>query len=170
MLAAVQVRATFWLDRASFESLESPVVRATCAISPGLPPSEGPIGTETVGVVRHTGGMASTDPVASTRRHYADHRPYPDPPDRLADLSGPTSGTIELPITIDWGPKRVYDMGRDADRRVVYEFVLQEASTTEEVGEYVNGTILASVWSRLWLPRRVRELWEERFPELAHAA
>jgi len=42
--------------------------------------------------------------------------------------------------------------------------------TTEEVGRYVNGEILASVWSRLWLPRRVRDAWEERFPELARAA
>ncbi|MDA8045529.1 MAG: hypothetical protein M0Z30_09860, partial [Actinomycetota bacterium] len=114
--------------------------------------------------------MASTDPAATSSRHYGDHRPYPDPPARLADLTGPTSGVIELPISIDWGPKRNYDMGRDADRRVVYEFVLQEASTTEELGRYVNGEILAGVWSRLWLPRRVREAWEERFPDLAHAA
>jgi hypothetical protein len=48
-------------------------------------------------VIRHTGGMASTDPAATTRRHYGDHRPYPDPPARLADLTGPTSGPIELP-------------------------------------------------------------------------
>lgn len=114
--------------------------------------------------------MASTDPAAPIRRHYGDHRPYPDPPARLAELTGPTSSSIELPVTMDWGPKRVYDMGRDADRRVVYEFVLQEASTTEELGRYVNGEILAGVWSRLWLPRRVREAWEARFPELAHAA
>jgi hypothetical protein len=114
--------------------------------------------------------MASTDPASTTGRRYGDHRPYPDPPARLADLIGPTSGTIELPITIDWGPRRTYDLGRDADRRVVYEFVLQEASTTEEVSTYVNGEILASVWARLWLPRRVRELREERFPDLAHAA
>ncbi len=127
-------------------------------------------GTATVGAVRHTGDMASTDPAATSSRHYGDHRPYPDPPARLADLTGPTSGVIELPISIDWGPKRNYDMGRDADRRVVYEFVLQEASTTEELGRYVNGEILAGVWSRLWLPRRVREAWEERFPDLAHAA
>lgn len=29
-------------------------------------------------------------------------------PARLAELTGPTSGTIELPVTIDRGPKRVY--------------------------------------------------------------
>jgi hypothetical protein len=127
-------------------------------------------GSETVGVVGHTGDMASRDPASTAGRRYGDHRPYPDPPDQLDDLTGPTTGQIKLPITIDWGPKRTYDMGHDADRRVVYEMVLQEASNTEEVGRYVNGKALAEVWSRLWLPRRVREQWEERLSELARAA
>jgi excisionase family DNA binding protein len=104
------------------------------------------------------------------QRRYADHRPYPDPPARLADLTGPTSGVVELPITIDWGPRRRYDLGTDADRRIVYERVLREAGDAEEVGRYVNGAILVDVWSRLWLPQRVRRTWEQRFPELTHAA
>jgi hypothetical protein len=104
------------------------------------------------------------------QRRYADHRPYPDPPARLADLTGPTSGVVELPITIDWGPRRRYDLGTDADRRIVYERVLREAGDAEEVGRYVNGAILVEVWSRLWLPQRVRVAWERRFPELTHAA
>ena len=114
--------------------------------------------------------MASSDQAVPERRHYGDHRPYPDPPARLADLTGPTAGSIELPITIDWGPKRIYDMGRDADRRIVYERVLREAATTEEVARFVNGAILVTVWPRLFLPRRVLQLWEERFPELTRAA
>jgi excisionase family DNA binding protein len=104
------------------------------------------------------------------QRRYADHRPYPDPPARLADLTGPTAGVVELPITIDWGPKRGYDLGRDADRRVVYEMVLQEAADAEEVARYVNGAVLVQVWPRLWLPRRVRQRWEERFSELTRVA
>jgi hypothetical protein len=104
------------------------------------------------------------------QRQYADHRPYPDPPRRLTELTGPTSGVVELPITIDWGPKRDYDLGRDADRRVVYEVVLQEAADAEEVARYVNGAVLVEVWPRLFLPRRVRQRWEERFPELTPAA
>ena len=100
----------------------------------------------------------------------ADHRPYPDPPARLADLAGPTAGVVELPITIDWGPKRGYDLGTDADRRVVYEMVLQEAADAEEVARYVNGVVLVQLWPRLWLPRRVRQRWEERFSELTRVA
>jgi hypothetical protein len=114
--------------------------------------------------------MASSDLVVPERRHYGDHRPYPAPPARLANLTGPTEGTIELPITIDWGPKRIYDMALDADRRVAYELVLQEAASTEQVSQYVNGEALTEVWQRLWLPRRVRRIWEERLPELARAA
>ena len=104
------------------------------------------------------------------QRRYADHRPYPDPPARLADLNGPTSGVVELPITIDWVPRRRYDLGTDADRRIVYERVLREAGDAEEVGRYVNGAVLIEVWPRLFLPRRVRQRWEERFPELTPAA
>ena len=104
------------------------------------------------------------------QRRYAEHRPYPEPPARLADLTGPTAGVVELPITIDWGPKRAYDLGRDADRRVVYEMVLQEAADAEEVARYVNGAVLVQVWPRLWLPRRVRQRWEERFSELTRVA
>jgi hypothetical protein len=68
---------------------------------------------------------------ASEHRHYGDHRPYADPPARLAHLTGPTEGLIELPVTIDRGPKRVYDMAQDADHRILYERVLREASSSD---------------------------------------
>ncbi len=108
--------------------------------------------------------------VTPHERRYGEHRPYPDAPARLADLNGPITGTLTLPVTIDWGPKRVYDMSKDNDRRVVYELVLQEASSAEEVSRYVNGSILVQVWPRLFLPRRVRSRWEGRFPDLVGAA
>ena len=114
--------------------------------------------------------MASSDQIVPEEGRYGDNRPYPAPPARLADLTGPTEGLIELPITIDWGPKRVYDIGRGAEQRIVYERVLREASTTDEVARYVNGVALAKVWSQLFLPQRIRRVWEERFPELTRAA
>ena len=114
--------------------------------------------------------MASSDQIVPEGGRYGHHRPYPEPPARLAELTGPTEGLMELPITIDWGPKRVYDMGREAERRIVYERVLREAATTDEVARYVNGAVLVTVWSRLFLPQRIREVWEQRFPELSRAA
>ncbi len=75
-----------------------------------------------------------------------------------------------MPGTIDWGPKRTYNVALDAGRRVMYELVLQEGASTEQVSQYVNGQALAQVWRRLWLPRRVRTMWEERLSELRQAA
>lgn len=60
--------------------------------------------------------MSTSQEAVPELRRYVDHRPYPEPPARLDDLTGPTSGTVELPVTIDWGPRRSYDLGEDADR------------------------------------------------------
>lgn len=101
--------------------------------------------------------MPSSDAASPAPCHYGDHRPYPDPPTHLSDLTEPTRGVIELPITIDCGPRQSYDMALDSDRRVVYEMVLQEAGSTAEVALYVNGAALTEVWPRLFLPQRVRD-------------
>jgi hypothetical protein len=114
--------------------------------------------------------MTGMRKAVSHQRHYVDHRPYPDPPARLADLVGPLAGVVELPVTIDWGPHRSYDLGQDADRRILYERVMREAASTNQLCRYVNGSALAEVWGRLWLPQRVRRTWEDRFPELTQAA
>ena len=106
----------------------------------------------------------------STERRYADHRPYPEPPAKLRDLAGPTAGTITLPLQIDWGPPRPYDMASEVDRRILYERVLREASSTDEVCRFVDGAALLEVWNLLWLPARVRTTWERRLPELVPAA
>jgi hypothetical protein len=106
----------------------------------------------------------------STERHYADHRPYAEPPARLGELVGPTSGFVTLPPQIDCGPPRPYDMASDDDRRIVYERVLREASSTADVCRYVKGAALLELWHLLWLPARVREMWQRRLPELDRAA
>ncbi len=103
-------------------------------------------------------------------RRYADHHPYPEPPARLSDLTGPTAGTIELPQSIDWRPGRTCDMSSGVARRIVYERTLREAASTEEVCRYVDGEALVEVWGGPWLPERVRKSWDDRFPELTRAA
>jgi len=37
-------------------------------------------------------------------------------PEPLDDLTGPSVGVIELPINIDWGPARTYDLTDESDR------------------------------------------------------
>jgi hypothetical protein len=100
---------------------------------------------------------------------YSDHRPYLLPA-RLEELTGPTSGKVELPADLDWsGARRVYDLGNPAERNILYERVIREAMTVEDLGRYLNAGVLARIWRHLYLPPRLRREWERRFPQLARA-
>ena len=101
---------------------------------------------------------------------YGYHRPYAEPPARLSDLAGPDTGVVCVPVTIDWGPARTYDLDVDRDRRILYERVLREAATTAEICDWVNGAALVQVWKQLWLPERLRRRWEETLPALLKSA
>jgi hypothetical protein len=114
------------------------------------------------GVRWHTGGM-------DARVRYADVRPYAVP-DSFAELAGPAEGVVVLPTSLDWTPKHTYDLADDADMRLLYETVLREAMHAEELRRHVNGDLLARVWPRLWLPLRLRVMWESRFPNLVSVA
>jgi hypothetical protein len=85
----------------------------------------------------------------------------------LADLRGPVTGTVELPLRLYWSPPgRAFDLDDPADLRSVYETVLGEAIHAEELG-YLNGDTLIGVWRDLYLPKGVRQAWQERHPVLA---
>jgi excisionase family DNA binding protein len=103
-------------------------------------------------------------------RTYGERRPYAEPRARIDDLVGPLDGTVQLPITIDWGPARSYDLARDGDRRILYERVLREAASTDGICRWVNGGALVEVWPRLWLPERLRRRWKDALPQLRETA
>ncbi|TFD94013.1 hypothetical protein E3T61_03170 [Cryobacterium lactosi] len=86
-------------------------------------------------------------------------------PDSLADLNGPSSGDLELPITIEWSTRRPIHF--DDSRSIVsgYAAVLREARSDEDL-HILNREVLTRVWSDLYLPGRIREAWVQRFPEL----
>lgn len=100
------------------------------------------------------------------RPRYGVHRPYMVV-NRLSDLVGPRHGVLELPLRMDWSQQRRYDLDRDGDRRLLYETVLNEALHPEDLHGVLNGKLLVDLWPSPWLPRRIRELWESRFPELS---
>ena len=52
----------------------------------------------------------------------------------------------------------------------MYERVIREATQVDDLGSYLNETVLRQVWRQLFLPVRVRRSWEERFPDLRLAA
>ncbi|MFI1828420.1 hypothetical protein ACH41E_18530 [Streptomyces sp. NPDC020412] len=88
-------------------------------------------------------------------------------PESLEELDGPTSGAVRLPRHIDWGPAYEYELGDAADLAVMYERVLREARSREDLQTYLDGITLWRLWAHLVLPSPLRALWEDRFPELA---
>ncbi|MGR3936867.1 hypothetical protein [Streptomyces sp. BRA346] len=96
---------------------------------------------------------------------YAAAKPYVLP-ESLAELNGPTTGNVTLPRHIDWGPRYVYDLADEADFRLMYERVIREAQTRDDLKTYLHTTPLREVWRDLFLPSPVRAAWEARFPEL----
>jgi hypothetical protein len=88
--------------------------------------------------------------------------------DTLAELRGPTHGTVELPHRLVWQPEelRRFNLDDPYQRGRVYEIVLREAIRLDELRTWLDGDILRQVWPDLYLPRGVRHAWENRHPDL----
>ena len=100
---------------------------------------------------------------------YEDGRPY-TVPETLEELTGPTLGVVELPLRLDWSEQGRYDLADPKQLALMYERVIRESMHVEDLRAYLDGPTLRSVWPRLWLPRKVRRMWESRFLALAPAA
>jgi hypothetical protein len=48
----------------------------------------------------------------------------------LADLTGPTEGTVHLPIMLAWSGQRDFDLAKDHDLQHLYAIVLRKAART----------------------------------------
>jgi hypothetical protein len=89
----------------------------------------------------------------------------------LAELHGPVAGVVELPLRLFWSAAdRTFDLGDPDMLRSMYEKVLREAILPGELATYLNGGTLIAVWPQLFLPRELRQAWEERHPALRRAA
>jgi hypothetical protein len=89
----------------------------------------------------------------------------------LADLRGPAEGTVELPIWLFWSsPDHTFDLGDQDMRRWLYQIVLREAGSSEDLTAYLDGDTLIALWPDLYLPDGVRQAWEEQHPVLRAAA
>jgi hypothetical protein len=102
-------------------------------------------------------------------RTYAENRPYLVP-ETLLELTGPVSGVVYLPLRLDWSGQAEFHLDDEAERNVMYERVIREATRTEDLRAYLNAAVLRRVWGKLFLPAQVRDRWELRFPELIRAA
>ena len=100
---------------------------------------------------------------------YEQRRPW-TVPETLAELTGPTHGTVHLPKHLNWSDPGVYDLDNPKQLGVMYETVIRESMTTDDLDRYLDAATLVRIWRRMWLPRTVRALWEARFPDLRQAA
>src|SRR5215813_14732562 len=84
-------------------------------------------------------------------------------PSSLEDLRGPASGTVELPLHVAWSGRRVYDVGREDQRLVLYALLLAEAPR-EDLERFVHRESLVSMWPRLrrLLGPHARKEWERK--------
>ena len=88
----------------------------------------------------------------------------------LADLRGPTAGTVELPLWLYWSqPNLTFDLDDSDMRQWMYEIVLREAGSLEDLTTYLERDTLITLWPRLYLPKGVRHAWEDRHPALRSA-
>jgi hypothetical protein len=82
-------------------------------------------------------------------------------PAALSDLHGPRTGPVQLPLQVyssGHGPRRVFNLDDEAERRELYELVLTEGEL-EDVVRYLNPQELLRLWPGLWIPEHVRSAW-----------
>jgi hypothetical protein len=84
----------------------------------------------------------------------------------LDDLRGPTAGAIRLERSLDWSGDPGYDLDDDADLAVMYQTVLNQATTPRDLNRWLDAVTLRRLRPNLWLPAVLRAAWEARFPEL----
>jgi hypothetical protein len=124
---------------------------------------------------RHTGARTATLGTMATVRVATPRGRYQSRPGRgvlvaasLAALQGPTHGTVELPIWLFWHPDRTFDLDGPGMLPWMYQTVLREARSTEDLA-YLNGDMLIALWPDLYLPKGVRQAWEEQHRPLRAA-
>jgi hypothetical protein len=89
----------------------------------------------------------------------------------LADLRGQVGGTVTLPLWLYWStPSPAFDLGVPPMRRWLYEIVLREAARPEDLAGFLDGQTVIALWPELYLPKGVRQAWEEYHPVLRAAA
>ena len=124
-----------------------------------------------IGVSRSTIYKYLPSPDRAPAAHLAPYQARPGRPvlviDDVADLRGPVTGLVELPLRLFWSlPDHRFDLDEPDLRRWYYETVLREATRPADLAAYLDGETLVSIWPELYLPKGVRRGWEEHHPAL----
>lgn len=92
-------------------------------------------------------------------------------PERLDELRGPATGTVNLPLHLAWSGLRRFTVSDEELLLGLYRIVLTNG-LQDDLTAYINPDLLVRHWPRLRiaLGKPVRTCWEQRFPELVAAA
>lgn len=88
-------------------------------------------------------------------------------PSSLIELTGPTSGTVDLPLHLAWSGLRTFDLDDEKLLLGMYRIVLTTGLRDDYV-QFLDSSLLTSHWPRLrkMVGRSVRTAWEDAFPQL----
>jgi hypothetical protein len=73
---------------------------------------------------------------------------------------------VELPHRLFWQPDRRVNLDNPALLAWMYETVLREAATVQELHTWLDRSTLIRLWPDIFVPRGVRQAWENRHPVL----
>src|ERR671919_2955965 len=99
--------------------------------------------------------------MAQPRILYEDGRPY-TVPDSLEELTGPTSGVVELPLRLDWSEQGRYDLSDPLQLNLMYERVIRESMRVEDLRTYLDGPTLRRGGGGPLVPPQGRGGWGGR--------
>jgi hypothetical protein len=87
-------------------------------------------------------------------------------PSSLEHLTGPSGGVVELPVDLAWSGDRSFDLSDSMDRYLYQMTILTAAVTGDHYTSWLNARLLREDWGRLRLPKQLRAIWQEHFPDL----
>jgi hypothetical protein len=99
------------------------------------------------------------------RKTYRFFRPIALPAS-LTSLAGPRFGVVHLPVDLDWGPNKTYNLSDPYFERQYYQTVIEETLNPAVFSQYLDGQRLVELWPTFWLAVKLRDAWETKFPEL----
>jgi hypothetical protein len=111
------------------------------------------------------GGLSDAAPVSRAAVLEARYRGRL--PATLDELTGPGSGTVQLPGHIAWSGLTTFDVDRTSLCASLYQVVLTEG-LREDLAAYLNRELLIRHWPmlRTVVGRVIRDVWEAAFPQL----
>ncbi|MER6979319.1 hypothetical protein [Streptomyces carpinensis] len=91
-------------------------------------------------------------------------------PTSLEELTGPATGTVDLPLHVVWSGRRSYGLSQPRSRMSLYRTVLAEGQRQDLIA-FLNRDLLIAQWPilRTLISRPLRDAWENRFPDLPAA-